>query len=128
MPQMANITVKKADGTTDITYNALVASSGDRNPAVFRVEAASVFPARRPRATIATQDNGPKTARQVRFATSYPVYDANGVLLGNVPGQTMFTVPENLSVSDVAEAVHQHTNLCVTTLIRDSIKSGFAPT
>lgn len=127
MPQMANVTVKKADGTTDVTYNALVASSGDRNPAVFRVEAASAFPARRPRATLAAQDNGPKTARQVRFATSYPVYDSNGVLLGNVPGQTMFTIPMNLSDSDVANAVHQHTNLAVTAVIRGSFVSGFAP-
>lgn len=127
MPQMANVTVKKADGTTNVTYNALVASSGDRNPAVFRVEAASEFPARRPRATIAAQDNGPKTARQVRFATSYPVYDSNGVLLGNVPGQTMFTIPMNLSDGDVANAVHQHTNLVVTEVIRSSFITGFAP-
>lgn len=33
MPQMANITVKKADGTTDVVYTALTPAGGDNSPA-----------------------------------------------------------------------------------------------
>jgi len=32
MPSMADITVKKNDGTTDVTYTAISAASGDKSP------------------------------------------------------------------------------------------------
>jgi hypothetical protein len=36
MPALADITVKMADGTTNITYTGIVPSAGDKTPAVWR--------------------------------------------------------------------------------------------
>lgn len=36
MPTMANITVKKADGTTDIVFDAIAGSGGDTSAARWR--------------------------------------------------------------------------------------------
>jgi hypothetical protein len=44
MPTMASITVKKADGTTDIVYDALAASGGDNSPAAWRQDTGAVAP------------------------------------------------------------------------------------
>lgn len=42
MPTMANLTVKKYDGVTDIVYDALSASGGDGSPAVWRQDTGAV--------------------------------------------------------------------------------------
>jgi transcriptional regulator of met regulon len=39
MPAMANITVKKADDTTDVIYVAISPSAGDKVPAIWQVTA-----------------------------------------------------------------------------------------
>lgn len=41
MPNMANITVKKADGTTDVVYTALTPSAGDKTSARWSLTASS---------------------------------------------------------------------------------------
>lgn len=38
MPTLANITIKKADGTTDVVYTAIAGAAGDNTPAMFRNE------------------------------------------------------------------------------------------
>lgn len=40
---MADITVKKADGTTNIVYTAIKASAGDRDTAIWRAESGATF-------------------------------------------------------------------------------------
>lgn len=65
MPTMANITVKKFDGTTDIVFDALSGSGGDGSPAVWRQDtgaAAGLPVGLRKSFKLWTTWNGPKTA------------------------------------------------------------------
>jgi len=44
MPTMGNIVVKKADGTTDITYSSVVPSAGDTSPAIWQSQTVGSAP------------------------------------------------------------------------------------
>lgn len=127
MPNMADITVKKADGTTDIVYNALSPSAGDKSPAFWRAEAVSGFPARCPNASVSTQFNGPKTARNSEFRFNYPVFTTEGVLLGKVPMTVTVLIPNQISRDDAAEAVTQGTGLAASALLREVFQTGLSP-
>lgn len=129
MPQMANITVKAANGTTDVVYNALTPSSGDKTAARWRVEAASTYAAQKPTLSLVSQDNGPKTARKVTMMYKYPVVETiNGLptIIGYVPFEITGTVPLQVPDSGVAEGVHQVGNLLCSPLVRECFKTGYS--
>lgn len=132
MPNMANITVKKSDGTTDIVYSQMVASAGDKAPALWRANSVGTAAAFRPELSCVSQWNGPRTARRVYLRYSYPstTIDATGgvVLQNRAIFETTAVVPTGMTDADLAEAVSQYFNLGASTLIKDSFKVGFAPT
>lgn len=133
MPQMADITVKKADNTTDVVYVAQAPSSGDGVPAVWRVDAGFTHAMAKPVFQISSRSNGQKTARRVEFTfvlpQTYTESTTNLVKVQNkVPISGSFVLPLEVPDSIVAEAVHQLTNLLSSTLVRNSLKAGFAPT
>lgn len=132
MPQAGNITVKKNDGTTDIVYTSVVASAGDKTPAIFRSNTVGTAVAQRPELKVMSRDNGPLTARRVESAYVYPVL-ATGTdgkvnvvdkIILNVTG----VVPKTALDTDVNEAVSQCFNLHAAVLLKDTFKSGYAPT
>lgn len=127
MPNMANITVKAANGTTDVVYNALTPSAGDSVSAMWRPNAASTIAGHRPVVQMRTQFNGPRTARRVHISGKYPVV-VGGAIVATIPVEYNMTLPTGIEDSAAAEAVHQFNNLLVNILITDSIKAGFAPT
>lgn len=132
MPSMANVTVKAANGSTDVVFVAMAPSSGDKVPAVWRVDAASTVAAHRPQASIRASDNGSGTARRIELSAVFPYVPTP---VGNEPPQVAhripftftFIIPKEIPDSVVAEAVHQFTNLAASTLVRDTLKSGYAP-
>lgn len=135
MPTMANITVKKNDGTTDIVYDALSGSGGDNTPASWRQDTGEV--AGKPmglRKTfeVKTKWNGPKTARQLTFqyVGPYAVQDSTTTLYSakdRLVFTGIMTVPMAIPSSEINEFVSQAVNLLASTLIKDSAKAGFAP-
>lgn len=130
MPSMANITVKAANGTTDVVYTALAPSGGDSTPAYWRAEGAGASASVRPVFSLMSKSNGPKTARRVTGNGTYPhVATVDGVetVVNRIPFEFSFLVPLAVPDTVVAEAVHQMSNLVAATLVRDSVKSGFAP-
>jgi hypothetical protein len=127
MSNMANITVKKADGATDIVFDAMSPSAGDKSPAFWRAEAVSAFPGRCPTLSLSTQNNGPATARVFEARFTYPVFDEAGVLLGKVPMTLTGLIPNQISRNDAAEAVHQGTGLMSSALVREALKTGYSP-
>lgn len=130
MANMANITIKKADGTTDITYHAQVASAGDQSPALWRANAVSPVPGFRPTFTLRTRDNGPRTARSFNSAFRLPVVVAiNGVdtVVATIPIDVTGTLPTKVDASHVKEAIYQSGNLIVSALVRQSLEEGYAP-
>lgn len=133
MASIADITVKKADGTTNVTYVAATPSAGDKSPAIWTQNAASGIQGFRPRFELQTQFNGTGDKRQVRFRFSYPVTYTEPVsglprLLKSVDGDGVIYMPRELSTTDWKEAFAQLGNLLSSTAARDTAETGFAPT
>ena len=132
MPNMANITIKKNDGTTDVVYTALVPSSGDKNAAIWRNLTVGSAASHRPQLTLMSLSNGPRTARRCEAKYTYPSLatgtDGKVNVVDKVIIDVQAIIPNGMEEFDINEAVSQAFNLLVATLIKDSVKSGYAPT
>jgi hypothetical protein len=132
MPVMANITVKKNDGTTDITYTTVSASGGDKSPAVWRSNTVGTAAGQRPEFRITSRPNGDGTARRVEGSYSYPSLTTGTDGKINVASRFNLTfsgiVPAAMLDADLNEGVSQSLNLLAQQLIKDSFNAGFAPT
>lgn len=133
MPSMADITVKKADGTTNVTYVAATPSAGDKSPAIWTQNAYSGIQGFRPRLEMQTQFNGPGTIRQARVKYNYPITytDASTSLqklLASVGFEGVVYLPKDIPTDSWNEAFAQLGNLLSSTLVRGSVQEGFAPT
>jgi len=133
MAAIANVTVKKADGTTDIVYTAIQPASGDGQFAIWRQENTAVPVAFRPVLKMKVTDNGPKTARKPHLEYSYPftyVDSTTGLTkLAHLElSSADWLLPTEVPDATIAEAVCQFTNLMVAAHIRDSVKAGISPT
>lgn len=132
MPQMANITVKKNDGTTDVVYTQQIASAGDGSPAIWRNQTVGTAANMRPELRMTSAPNGTGSTRKVRFEYKYPVFvtgadgkpNLSDTLRLNLEG----VIPQGMPDTDVNEAVSQGLNLAAVQLVKDSFKVGFAPT
>lgn len=131
MPQMANITIKAANGTSDVTYVAATPSAGDKVAARWTITATNPKPALRPTFSIVTSDNGPKTARTVDIQLNYPIVETiNGVdtVVARVPAKFHMVLPTNANVDSVKEPAYQIGNLLSAALVRAVFESGYSPT
>lgn len=132
MPNMANIVVKKNDGTTDITYSQLAPSGGDKTKAMWRSETAGTQASVKPTLSMMTADNGPGTARvaTTEFAFPYAITNSTtGVVsvIHRIPIKTTYILPKEVPDTVIAEAISQHANLQASVLVKDSLKAGYAP-
>lgn len=133
MPNMANITVKKADGTTDVVYTALSPSAGDKVPALWRVESIGNVSGNRPTFAVSTRSSQDKGARITEGKLLYPeTFTDSTTGLISVKNREMFSFSAitHANATDVviAEVAAQAANLVKSVLIQDVLKSGFAPT
>lgn len=129
MPQMVNITVKAADGVTQVVFTGIQPSAGDKVPAVWRDNAASTVPNNRPTFTVSGQYNGPRTARRMKGQVKIPV-------LKTVDGQEVSedafvfefngVVLQKVEDSVTSEAVHRACNLFASSLFKQQLIEGFA--
>lgn len=131
MPQMANITVKKADNTTDVVYTSATPSAGDKSAAVWKNASVGTVLAARPTMTLMSMDNGTKKARRLRAAFYWPKTRTdtagNVVVSGGASCEASFLIPQDMSASEISETVAQFTNLMASSLIKSSINDGYAP-
>ncbi len=136
MPSMANITVKKYDGTTDIVYDALSGSGGDGSPAVWRQDtgaAAGLPVGHRSNLRMFSKWNGPKTARVCSFDAAFPyaVQDSTTTLY-SAKDKAVFTgtfvLPTAIPAAWLNEATYQMANLIAATLIKQAMAAGYSPT
>lgn len=128
MPAITDITVKKADGTTDITYTALNPAGGDGIPAIFRSQTIGLSPAARPEVRVSAKAT--KTGREVRVTGQYPkVTTVGGVeTIGRGLRVSMSVVQENSQEqSQTDEGATQLLNVCASSLIKACAKTGFPP-
>lgn len=129
---MANLTVKKADGTTDIVWTALAPSAGDKVPAVWRSQTVGTAVAYRPEFKLWTLSNGSGNQRVAKATLVYPVTQTDTSNIPKVVGYITFTGEVKVATLatdvDAGEAVYQAMNLMSSPLVKQSIKEGFAPT
>lgn len=137
MPAVANLVVKKADETTNITYDALTGAAGDGSKAVWRQDTGAVAAmpiGHRPILTMATVWNGPRSARRavLEFKAPYSVLNAStGLYQSNdsVVGRVEITVPQAIPNTFINEAVYQFLNLLglANGQVKQSVSGGYAP-
>lgn len=131
MPNLANITVKKADGTTDIVYSAISASAGDKSPAMWRANVGSA-PAFNPELRVSSEFNGPRTARRVKASYAYPYTvtgsDGKVTVSDRMVGDFTFVIPQSVPSNITDEAAVQLANLIASTLVKEMLKTGYAAT
>lgn len=133
MPQMANVTVKAANGSTDVVFTALTSSGGDKAPARWRVEDPTKPVNARIAASVRTEDNGPKTARRMIIDAFYPTAVTNSstnvtTVAARAPMRLEFTLPTNVPQANNTEAAAILLNFAAAQLVKDSAASGYAPT
>jgi len=135
MPTMASITVKKADTTTDIVYDAIAGSGGESSPAVWRQDtgaAAGLPVGLRSSFKLTSKWNGPKTARQISFeiVMPYAVQDSTTTLYSakdRVVLTGIATMPQGIPAANLNE-VSQGLNLLAAALVKSSVQAGYATT
>jgi hypothetical protein len=132
MPSLANITVKKNDGTTDILWSGVAASAGDKSPAEWRSLTVGSAPAFQPTMKMVALDNGPKTARRVNVETTYPYTttgtDGKTYLAEKVVMTCSIVLPNGMPTTDSNEAVAQAMNLLASSLVKACMQAGFSAT
>lgn len=128
---MGNLTIKKADGTTDVTFTMIAASAGDNSPALYRSVTTGVAPNRQDSLEVTGRWNQANTVRRVnqKFIRSYNVTDVNSVetQASKVTVEITVAAPQNVPQSAVDEAVAQSANLYKHAEIQAACKAGYAP-
>lgn len=132
MPTMANITVKAADGSSDILYTAMNPASGDGVKALWRALAVSTQPAAQPWLVLWSRNNGPGSARRVDYEYRYPQsYTTTTTGLISLANQFIWKgsiiVPQGAPTAFADENAAQCANLLASPLVKAAISSGFAP-
>jgi hypothetical protein len=131
MPNMANITIKKADGTTDVVYTAATPSAGDKSSAVWKNQTVGTVLAARPTFTMVCMDNGTRKARRARTSFIWPKtrLDAAGnvTVTGGASSESSHLIPQDMLATEIAEYVAQYANLLYSALIKSSLNEGYAP-
>lgn len=135
MPAMASLVVKKADETTNITYDALTGSGGDNSDAVWRQDtgaAAGLPVGHRAILTMRTVNNGPRTARRAVLTYSRPYSTQNTVTSkyetkDQVVARLEMTLPVAIPATELSESVRQFLNCAAATLVKQACESGYAP-
>lgn len=129
MPNMANIVVKKADGTTNYTFTVLSSAAGDGSFAQWRGE--GLNPSLAAALRVKTQWNGKKDQRRTELSGNYPkVETLAGVnqVTSFVPFSFMASIPQNFTLAEANDAAAVIANAIQSLLIRDTIATGAAPT
>lgn len=131
MPQMANITVKKADGTTDVLYTAATPAAGDKSAAVWKNKTVGTTNAQNPSFTCVSADNGTRKARRLRTTFNWPKtrLDSGGnvIVQGGASGESSHLIPQDMTPAEIAEYVAQYANLLSSALIKSAFNDGYAP-
>lgn len=132
MPSLANITVKKADGTTDITWTGVAAAAGDKSPAIWRSQTVGSAPGHQPTFQMVSRSNGANTARRVDVSIVYPYTTTGTDGKTYLAEKAIFTgsmlLPLGMPSASADEAVAQGMNLLAASLTVSCLKAGFAAT
>jgi len=132
MPALANITIKKNDGTTDIVYTGIAPASGT-NPAVWKSATVGSSPSHQPELRLTARDSKNGGHRSLRSTFMYPQIATNTTtsvtsVVEKAFANSDWDIPKTMTAADINEMVSQYANLLASTLIKDCVKSGYAAT
>lgn len=132
MSTVASITVKKNDGTTDVTYTALEGRSGD-NPAKWKAPALGATPVTQPELRVGSKAVNGSDKGKVIATFLYPYSVVNSTTgVTSVVNRELFRLEytgDNQIPSAVRdEAVSQGMNLLSSTAFKTALKELSAPT
>lgn len=132
MPSIANMTVKKNDGTTDITYSYVMGASGE-NPALYRAPALGATAVTAPEVRIVSRQISGGKFNRVTGTAKYPysvVNSTTGVtsLQNFLLARCELTVPIEMPQASIDEGVSQLLNCFAHSQFKSACKEGFAPT
>lgn len=133
MPSIANITVKKNDGTTDIIYTGVSPSSGDKTPAVWKAQSVGSAPNHQPELRLISREASNGAKRGLRSTYVMPQIATNSTtgitsVVNSAMASTDWNFPKGMDQAAINEFVSQYANLLVSTLVKDCIKSGYSAT
>lgn len=130
MAKMADITVKKADGTTNAIYSQFSPSAGDSVAAIWRNNGVGSKVNQRPEfRLVASSPSQGKRTTKMTFV--YPLLATVGgveQITDYVTVVTTVKISENATTADIAEGVIQGLNLVASSLAASAAKDGVAPT
>lgn len=133
MANLTDLTIKKADGVTDILWSGVTASAGDKNPARYTSKTVSAIPAFQPKLSIRSEGNGDGSVRRVIASAIYPysVLDTTTnrtSLVSQCTFRGEWAVPQDVPQTVVDEFAAQLANLFDTSALVDVVKTQTAPT
>lgn len=133
MPSMAAITVKKADGTTDIVYDIKSQSSGDGTWATWRQDTGNTNPFSARPTLMHRVTESAKGVRRVDLVYVYPYYytDTTTSQVVVSPLNVSFkngvlTVPQGIPTTFINEAAAQFSNLIGSSAMKSALQTQTA--
>lgn len=133
MPQIANIVVKKADGTTDITYTAVTPAAG-AEPAVFKSQSIGTSAGQQPELRCSSKGRVVKGLpyRDVTLTYKYPKSVQNSttgeiIITEGFSGTINVHANQSMVATDLKEAAYQFGNLVASALIKQCLNDGYSP-
>lgn len=133
MPAIANITIKKANGTTDIVYTGKSPSAGDGVPAIWRSDTVGFAVAHQPELRLTAREASKGLKRAMRGTYVYPQIATNSTTgVTSVIDKALFSfdgvLPKGMATADVNECAHQFANLLASALIKQCLADGVSAT
>lgn len=130
MPTLANMTVKAANGTTDVTYYGVQGAAGT-SPAIWRGNNSSGALAHIPDLRVTARDGPRGQSRIVRLTYVYPEIALNTTTgVYGVVSRNRFSgeweLSRNTSYGAVLESAHQVCNLMTHSLMKNMFIEGQA--
>lgn len=127
MASLANITVKKFDGTTDITYTGVSPQGGSEAPARWASQTVGSAQAHQPDLRVSARERG--NVVEIRGTYKYPELQTNTTtsktsVLRVIDGSFNFKYDRAVNATDGNEAAHQFANLVSSTLIKEIMRTG----
>lgn len=129
MPNQANITVKKNDGTTDVLYTGVQPASGSV-PAIWRAPT-TTSAAHAAELRISSRDAMKGKNREIKGTFQFPQVALNSTtnvtsVIHRAKMMVIGDFPKEMSQAAIDEYVSQFFNLGASQHVKDQFKAGFA--
>lgn len=131
MANQVDLVVKKNDETTNITYTGVQPSSGDNTAAIWQSQTVGTSLSHRPELHLTAKASDESRKRALRVTFVYPQIATNSTtgitsVVQRCVFSVNFTIPRDMSVVDVNEAVAQFANLLASASMKSYVKSGYS--